>query len=145
MIDLIIEQTIDYITEELGNEKKELKRLVEWINFDLKKLYPLQRKKYHVYLSEEIKKYRGLIDKIKEIREIFQKGKPFSDNQTKGKLKQFTPINMRLSTLEYVLKHYGEERAKEEAKKDLKSFKSIYSERTYYRFKKRIKELGINI
>lgn len=50
-----------------------------------------------------------------------------------------------LSTLKFILKHYREERAKEDAKKDLESIKSIYSERTYYRFKKRINELGFKI
>lgn len=94
MLDIIIEGIIEYITEELGNEKRKLKRLVEYIDFDLKRLYPVQRKKYHKYLSEDIKKFKNLVDEIKEIREIYQKGSPFVRNRTKGKKKQFTLINM---------------------------------------------------
>ena len=81
-----------------------------------------------------------LIDRLKEIRRVFQKGKPFTDNQTKGKRKQFTPINIRLSTIRFILDYKSKDRAIEEAKKDLEFFKRNYSERSYYRLKKRLKE-----
>jgi hypothetical protein len=145
MIDIIIEEIIEYITEDLGNEKRKINRIVNTINWDLKRLYPLSRKKYHEVLSKDIEKYRELIEQIKGIRDVYQKGLPFVINRTKGKKKIFTLRNMKLSSIEFYLSHNREEEALEIAKIDANHIREHYSERSYYRFKNDLKKLGIEI
>lgn len=145
MIDIIIEEIIDYIKEDLGNEKRYLNNLANYINFDLKRLYPLRRKKYHEALSRDIVMYRDLIDQIKKIREIYQKGYPFVRNITKGEKKLFARNNMRLSTIKFCLSHDKKDEALELAKLDADYIRKYNSERSYYRFKKELKKLGLEI
>ena len=147
MIDIIIEDIIGYITDDLNHEDRDFRNLIYFINNNMKrskrKTWSKEGKNFKELLIMDLIKYRGLIEQIKEIRDIYQKGKRFANNQTKGSIKQLTPINMRIHSIQFYLNQNNIEKAKEEAKFQLESIHRLYSERTYYRMKKRIKELGI--
>ena len=78
-------------------------------------------------------------------RRIYQKGKIFVNNNTKGTKKQFSLINGRIQTVRFLLNHNRRERAIEEAKYDLEYIRKYHSERSFYRYKKKIKELGLEV
>lgn len=134
MSETLIGYILNYISEREERKKSSFKRLLKWVDrmtYDFSKT------------AEDWEDYRKMFIKLKEIRNIYQKGKSFVNNQTKGKKKQSTPINQHLAILEFLLTHKGKNRAKEYIEKELKFFKDVYSERTYYRFKKEVKKLNL--
>lgn len=147
MIDIIIEDIIGYITDDLNHEDRDFRNLIYFINNNMKrskrKTWSKEGKNFKELLIMDLIKYRGLIEQIKEIRDIYQKGKRFANNQTKGSIKQLTPINMRIHSIQFYLNQNNIEKAKEEAKFQLESIHRLYSERTYYRMKARIKDMGV--
>lgn len=131
MSETLLKYTIDYIIDEISEEKDNLKRLLSWfdgITYDFNKT------------RDDWRVYRKMFLKLKEIRNVYQKGRIFVNNLTKNKRKQFTLINRELSYIQFILDHKGMDLAIEEAKRILKMIKKTNSERSYYRLKKRLNE-----
>ena len=132
MIELFMSVVMDYLNDDISPEEKEFSKLVKWFF----KLSPstilIQNESMREYLLE-----------LKEIKKSYYQGKPFVKNRTKGQKKGF---NFRYAYLiESMLKRDNREEAIEYAKKHLIWIKESHSERTYYRHKKKIRSLGIEI
>lgn len=135
VLDKIIEYITDdiYINEEdyIERKKKERKRLVDWIE------------KYYLNFkigisSYQLRKFRKNINKLKEIRKVYQEGLKFFKNKTKGFKKGYRELFFTI--LQDEIKRGNLEYAKERAKHHLDYIKKYKSERTYYRHKKVLKE-----
>jgi len=134
MIETIVKDIIEYIIGHYGTEEHDFNRLIEYYFFV---------SKFNLPNEDQTKQMRENFLKIKEIREIYQKGKPFVKNQSK---KQKKGINFRwYNFLQMKLDRNELEEAKKEAIKHLEFIKKYQSERTYYRHKKKIRALGIPI
>lgn len=143
MIELL-NKIIEYITydvwlnEDQYNEEgeKDLKYIISWI-----KRYDIS---FKIGIEDyELKKFEKNIQKLREIREVYHQGLPFVRNKTKGYEKGFR--NLVFTSLKDEIKRGNMDYAKERAIRHLKWVKKWKSERTYYRHKKIIKELGIEI
>lgn len=116
--------------------KKQLKRITSWIEkYDLTLKY--DESKFY------LKKYKEDIEELKKIRDIYQKGSLFIKNNTKGHKKGPTKLSMQI--LIGYMKYRTIEENQKSALRMLKEVKRTRSERTFYRYKKKIKELGIEI
>lgn len=138
----ILKLIVDFITSNIGYSKvdieyhagKDLTRMCEWI------------KRFDKSLKSgwdeiEFQNFKDLLKRLIEIREIYQKGKSFVENYKKGHKKGFSESIFR--NMKYYLKQ--PEKAKEIAIKHLEWIKKWKSERTYYRHKKIIRNMGISI
>ena len=123
---------MDYLNDEFSPEIRAFGRLVKWY-------FKLSR-----YTSEiENETMREYLLELKEIKKSYHQGKPFVKNLTKGEKKGF---NFRYAfMIESMLKRDQKEEATEYAEKHLDWIKEAHSERTYYRHKKKIRSLGIEI
>lgn len=138
MIDSILEDISKYILDEISSDLRAKTYLVSRIKsiFDIRtKLYPIEEKREMAFnISNEIKKFE-------KIRKNYHQGKSFIKNKTKGKSKGYRDIIFSL--LESYIRNNDLDNAKQKAKEHLEWVQKRRSERTYYRHKKRIKELGI--
>jgi len=131
MIDDIFEAIIDYIKQDIGMEKEEIEaRAEDRLKNELKRNF-----RYIQYFTkDQSENLQEAILELKKIREIYQKGKIFVRNQTigkkKGLLSRWYDIHKMSNDPEFSKKH-------------LDFIKDCYSERTYYRHKKKLKELGL--
>lgn len=135
----ILEQIIEYLTDDIwfseedykerGN--KAIKRLVDWIEkYDLN---------FKVGISPyQLRKFRKNINKLKEIRKVYQEGLKFYKNKTKGFKKGYRELFFTL--LQDEIKRGNIDYARERAIHHLEYIKKFKSERTYYRHKKILKE-----
>ena len=143
MIELL-NKIIEFITDDIWlteadkneGDAKRLGRITSWIE------------KYDLSLKYDqdgffLEQYKENIEKLKEIRDIYQRGVPFTKNNTKGYKKGTTNLSMQI--LEGYMKHRTIEENQESALRLLETVKRTRSERTFYRYKKKIKELGIEI
>ena len=143
MIDLL-DKIIEYITYDIWINKneynevgeKDLKRIIYWI------------KKYDITFKlgiddYDLEKFEKNIEKLKEIRTMYHQGLPFVKNKTKDHKKG--DRNAVFMILGNMIKRGDLHDAKERAEKHLRYIKEWKSERTYYRHKKRIRELGLEI
>lgn len=138
----ILELIVDFITSDMGYSKvdieyhagKDLTRMCEWIkNFD--------KSLKSGWSKFEFEEFRECLKKVIEIRNIYQKGRPFVENCKKGHKKGY-----RNFTLKHIKLYMNDlEKAQKVAKEHLEWTKKWKSERTYYRHKKAIKEIGIEI
>lgn len=140
-LDKIIQYIIDdiYFNEEdyKNKEGKERERLVNWIEkHDLS---------FKIGITpHELRRFRRNINKLKEIRKVYQQGLSFFKNKTKGFKKGYR--NLLFTLLQDEIKRGNIDYAKERAENHLDYIKKYKSERTYYRHKKILKEdLGIEI
>ncbi len=132
MIEIFLSSVVDYLTDEFSEESESFKGLVEWY-FKLSKAT--------VGIVNESARENLL--ELQEIKKSYRQGKPFAKNLTKGQKKGF---NYRYEFLiESMLKRDKRDEATEYAKKHLDWVKKAHSERTYYRHKKNIRALGIEI
>ena len=132
MIEIFLSSVVDYLSDEFNEENKSFKNLVEWY-FKLSKAT--------VGIVNESARENLL--ELREIKKSYQQGKPFAKNLTKGQKKGF---NYRYGyMIESMLKRGNVEEATEYAKNHLDWVKKAHSERTYYRHKKDIRALGIEI
>jgi len=135
MIDIIIGNIIRYITSNIGLESEEIE---ERANKDLKTLINYYFKDTIHTTTEGSKYFLESIETLKTIRRVYQKGKPFVQNLSKGKRKH---DNDRWYRVLLDLSQRDKKEAKEFASKHLQHIKEFKSERTWYRHKKRIKEI----
>ena len=132
MIDFVIEPIIQYITDEVGHEEAYFKNAVKW--------YFKTTQHTTKRGSEDMREY---FIQIQNIREIYQKGKVFAINMTKGQKKGH---NFRWNYFTKLYIDQGKiDKATEYAKEHLDWIKRNHSERTYFRHKKKIKALGISV
>jgi hypothetical protein len=118
MIDIIVEAITRFIQDDISPDIRALSHLKQW---------------FERYKMDTKEKYRE-IRKLIKIRQIYLKGKVFVHNQTKGKKKG---LRHKLTTEGYYKLLDEEERTKQ-----LEFVKLHYSERTYYRHKKILRELN---
>jgi len=140
----VLDKIISYITYDIymneqeyrERSEKELKRIVEWVekwSIDFK-----------VGISPyELRNFRKNINKLKEIRKVYQDGLPFFKNKTKGFKKGYRELLFTI--LRDEIKRGNINYAKERAIEHLEYIRKRKSERTYYRHLKVIRELGIEI
>ena len=132
MIELFMGCIMEYLTDDISPEERVFSKLVKWFF----KLSPST-------ISIQNESMREYLLKLKEIKKSYHQGKPFVKNLTKGQKKGF---NFRYAYLiESMLKRDNKEEAIDYAKRHLDWIKNSHSERTYYRHKKRIKLLGIEV
>jgi len=123
---------MDYLTDDISPEDKSFRRLVKWY-------FRLSR--YTSLIGNE--SMREYLLELKEIKKSYQQGLPFAKNLTKGQKKGF---NYRYEFLiKSLLKRGKKDEAIEYAISHLDWIKRSHSERTYYRHKKNIRNLGIEI
>lgn len=138
----ILELIVDFITSEMGYDKvdieyhagKDLARMCEWIKRFDKSLKAGWDK-------DDFKEFKECLRKLIEIRDIYQKGRVFVENSKRGYKKGY-----RSFTLKYL--HFYLDKPKEAqkiAEKHLAWVRKWRSERTYYRHKKALREIGIEI
>ena len=82
---------------------------------------------------------RKNINKLKEVRKVYQEGLEFYKNKTKGFKKGYRELVFTI--LQDEIKRGNIDYAKERAKKHLDYIKEFKSERTFYRHKKILKEI----
>jgi len=141
MIEDTIKHIIGFIKSNIGLEREDIE---ERANREIKNIVKRFFRQSILDISKnESKEFLNLITELREIREVYQKGKSFVKNQEKGKKKGSPRI------IYTILKHYiregKTEKAKKEALKHLEYTMKAKSERTYYRHLKKIRELGIEI
>ena len=132
MIELFMGCVMEYLGDDISPEEGAFSKLVKWYFKIAKYTIKIQNESMREYLLE-----------LKEIKKSYHQGKPFVKNRTKGEKKGF---NFRYSYLiESMLKRDNKEEATEYAIKHLDWIKRSHSERTYYRHKKNIRLLGIEV
>jgi len=138
----VLELVVDFITADMGYSKvdieyhagKDLTRMCEWIKrFDIG---------FRGGWSEnDLEEFNDCLKKLIEIRDVYQKGRAFVENCKKGHKKGYRDF-----TLKHIKLYMKDpKKAQEVAKEHLEWTKKWKSERTYYRHKKAIKEMGIEI
>lgn len=147
MMEFLVGDIIDFIKDEFSKEDKLNSKLLEHFKTafaDYTKLNKKGSKFFNKELFEmNLETFSTFVKEVKEIRQVYQKGKVFVNNQTKGSKKGF---NFRWHQfLEWKVRDGKIEEAKKEAIDHLDKIKKWYSERTYYRHLKKIRELGIEV
>jgi len=147
MLDFIIEEIINFIKGDFGKKIDSESHLLYWIKQAFN-----QETKYNTpesfYFNKElfdtkVKDFSNFFKEIKDIKHVYQKGMSFVHNNTRGKKKGF---NFRYHQFLKIKIERGEiEEAQKDAIEHLNRIKKYNSERTYYRHKKRIRDLGIEI
>ena len=130
---MFLAEVVDYLENDLTPEDKAFRKLVKWY-FKLTDVYTS---------SMTNESAREELLKLKEIKSAYQRGIPFIKNITKGQKKGF---NFRYKwMLETMLKQGENEEALKYAQDHLIWIRKYHSERSYYRHKKEIINLGIKI
>jgi len=141
MIEYIVEEIIDYIKDEIQKEHKLNGRLL----VEFKKVFDKENESNPQELIEmHLETFLEFIKEIKKIRKVYQRGKSFVNNHTKGRKKGF---NFRwFSILKSSVEREGiTPKIVNNVREHLIFIRKYHSERTYYRHLKRVRELGILI
>jgi len=133
MIETTLHYMIKFITHDIGLEKDVIEEHAEENIKRFLRLMFNHTKDISKFTSDAIQEY---ILELRKIRNVYQKGKSFVNNNTKGKKKGFLSrwydIHEMSNDPEYSQKH-------------LDWIKRNMSERTYYRHKKKLIELGLAV
>ncbi len=133
MSEILLKSIIEYIKNDISRERNLKAKLIEWLKISMNK-----------EIDPDVGEYLNIVDEIQEIRQVYQKGKVFVNNHTKGTKKGFNSRKW-----DFIIKFYlnqGKiEMARSEALQHLNWTKKNYSKRTYYRHKAKIKSLGLDI
>ncbi len=130
---ILIESIIEYVKNELSSERDLRAKMVEWFKRIIEKEIDPNINQFNIYIKE-----------IREIRRIYQKGKSFVNNQTKGTKKGFNSRKWDF-IIQFYIKQKKYDMAKTEALQHLIWVKKNYSKRTYFRHKAKIKSLGLQL
>jgi len=148
-MDILIREIIEYLTEEISPERKARYKLVRWFKAEpdreLKselELNILKKKERIDHYWEKITELKEAINELKQIKTSYQKAYVFFKNMQKGCKKGFNYRSNEYG-IKYSLNHNNRDKAIKEAKEHLEYVKKWRSERTYYREKKKLRELGI--
>ena len=121
MIEIWMGNVMDYLKENI-NEEKAFNRLV-------RQYFRLSRST----ILMENENMRNFLLKLREMKRIIDNGSIFVKNHTKGEKKGF------------LSRWYDHVEIMENPEVHLDFVKNHYSERTYYRHKKKLKELGLEL
>ena len=78
MLEILIKTIIEYIKDDISRERNLKAKLVEWIKITMEK-----------EIDPDVEEYLKFISEFDNIRRIYQKGKSFVKNHTKGTKKGF--------------------------------------------------------
>ncbi|MBY9005512.1 MAG: hypothetical protein KGD63_02015 [Candidatus Lokiarchaeota archaeon] len=133
MSSILIGSIIEYVKNESSHERDLRAKMIKWFKIIIDKA-----------IEPNISQFNSFIKEFREIREIYQKGKSFVKNQTKGSKKGFNSRKW-----DFIIKFYinnGKlDLARTEALQHLMWVKRNYSKRTYFRHKAQIKSFGLEI
>ena len=132
MIELFMGCVMDYLTDDISLEDEAFKKLVKWYFKIAKDTLSIVNESMREYLIE-----------LQQIKKSYHQGQPFAKNQTKGEKKGF---NFRYEyMINSMLKRGNKEEALEYSIKHLDWVKRTKSESTYFRHKKNVRALGIEL